>query len=237
MYALAVVALMAASPKAMELPTKSGLHKIEMKLAGDTARVSVWLPDGFDSKRPTPLVVSLHYGGQVTPFYGAGLLQQLMIDALGEPLEAIVVGPDAQPDDWSGPKNAAMLKALYAQLADAYTLDRRRILLTGYSRGGIGTWTVGAAKILPITGAIPISGAPPAEPSLAVPTHAVHSKADSLFSVEPTRAAVAVVNKRGVEAELTVIESPGHYDIVRFRAAVKRAGAWMQRRWDASDAK
>src|SRR5262249_58742161 len=69
-----------APPEPAELPRRApGVHEGTASLpGGGTLRYTLSVPEGYDSKRPVPLVVALHYGGDVTPFYGRGMIDGLV---------------------------------------------------------------------------------------------------------------------------------------------------------------
>ena len=90
-----------------------------------------------------PLVLCLHFGGPVSPWYGRGLLEQLVAPALAA-TGAVMVAPDYASNAWAdAPCAACALEAIELAVAD-FQADVTRVLLTGYSKGGIGTWTLGA---------------------------------------------------------------------------------------------
>ena len=67
---------------------------------GTGRRYTLIVPEGYTGKTPVPLVMSLHYGGEVTPFYGHALLESLIEPGLRE-LGAIMVGPDCVSRGWA----------------------------------------------------------------------------------------------------------------------------------------
>ena len=49
-----------------------GTH--ELFLPGTDRRYTLVIPEGYTGQESVPFILSLHYGGQVTPFYGRGLI-------------------------------------------------------------------------------------------------------------------------------------------------------------------
>ena len=76
--------------------TTPGYHELTLPDAG--RRYTLVIPAGYTGQEAVPLVVSLHYGGGGTPFYGRGLLESLIEPALRE-LGAILVAPDSAAGD------------------------------------------------------------------------------------------------------------------------------------------
>ena len=55
-----------------------GLHQEEHTLGDGTAfRFTISVPKGYSKRKKAPLVLALHYGGEVEPFYGRGLIEGL----------------------------------------------------------------------------------------------------------------------------------------------------------------
>ena len=134
-----------------------GIH--QQLLPPDNLRFSVAIPDGYESGRPVPLVLALHYGGTVTPFYGMGLLQGLVEPALRQ-LGAIIAAPDNVANGWSNPRSEANVLALLDAIQEDYSIDPGKTLLLGYSMGGMGTWYLAARHPERFKAAIPIAGRP-----------------------------------------------------------------------------
>ena len=67
--------------------TDPGIY--QLTLPDSERRYTLAIPDGYTGQEPTPLIVSLHYGGRVTPFYGRGLVEFL---AAGQLIQHLEVG-------------------------------------------------------------------------------------------------------------------------------------------------
>ena len=79
-------------------------------------------------------------------------------------LNAIIVAPDCPTRSWSDPAAEQAVMALLQNVMKEYAVDRRRILVTGFSLGGRGTWFMSSRHADLFTGAIPIAGASGDEP-------------------------------------------------------------------------
>ena len=107
-----------------------------------------------------PLILALHYGGHGAPYYGKDILTGLVEPALRE-VEAIIVAPDCTGDDWTDAQSEEDVIALLDHVQGAYNIDPQRILVTGYSMGGIGTWHLAARHQDRFTAALVMAGVPP----------------------------------------------------------------------------
>lgn len=101
------------------------------------------IPDDLDRDRPAPLYVWLHgRGDKITNLH---FLHQRM-SSVGRiaPADAIVVHPFGR--QCVGYKSAGEIDVLEAveDVCAHYQIDRRRIVLMGFSMGGAGCWHVGA---------------------------------------------------------------------------------------------
>ena len=89
--------------------------------------------------------------------------------------------------------------ALIEQVASRYVVDRDRILVTGFSLGGGGTWFFATRHADLFAGAIPMAG-PIREISMdglgSMPVHIVHSRDDEVVPFEPAAEAAAQLEAR-----------------------------------------
>lgn len=208
-----------------------GLHQRTLGLpGGQTLRYTLAIPDDYRSDRPAPLIVALHFGGQVTPFYGRGMLEVLVLPALAE-LGAIVVAPDALDRGWDDDLDEGAVLALMDHLAGTLAIDRERVLCTGYSMGGAGTWFLAGRHPERFTAAIPIAGRPPAAAQVKIPVFAIHGRQDEVVPLGPTEALIGRMKAAGGDAELLVVDGPTHHQTDRFVEPLRAAVPWLRRIW------
>jgi predicted peptidase len=212
-------------------PTSAGIH--ELTLPGTERRYTLSIPRRYTGREPVPLIVSLHYGGQVTPFFGRGLLELLIEPALRE-LGAIVVAPDAAARGWANEQAEAHVLELVDHIVARYNIDTGKTLLTGYSMGGMGTWYLAPRHPERFRAAIPMAGRPQdSAESLewATPMYVIHSTADELIPLEPTQTLVAELRARNAPVELTVVDGITHYQMARFQPFLRAALPWIREAW------
>lgn len=140
------------------------------------------VPAGYNSRRPRPLVLALHPGGGRTPYYGLSFMHGIVSPALRD-LDAIIVAPDCPARAWSDPVAEKAVMALLQKVLQDYAIDRRRILVTGFSLGGRGTWFMSSRHADFFTAAIPIAGSSAEEPVDRlgrIPTYVIHSRQDEV---------------------------------------------------------
>jgi predicted peptidase len=151
-----------------------------------------------------------------------------------KPLDAIIVAPDCPTRTWTDSGSEQAVLALLQDVLRQYSIDRRRILVTGYSMGGRGTWFMAARHADLFTGAITIAGSPQGESldSLGrIPTFAIHSRTDEVVPIDPDRRTVAELERLGRPVAFEAVDGRGHFDVASYRAAFERAVKWVEERW------
>ena len=205
----------------------------EMTLPDAERPYTLIIPDGYTGEEPVPLIVSLHYGGRVTPFYGRGLLESLIEPVLRD-LGAILVGPDSAAGDWANPVAEEHVLELMDYIGGQYNIDPSKTLLTGYSMGGRGTWYLAARHPERFKAAIPIAGLPQRDSTTIdwqTPMYVIHSAADQVLPLEPNRQAVEQLRARGAAIDLIVVDDISHNNVPGFQPYLRAAIPWIQEAW------
>jgi dipeptidyl aminopeptidase/acylaminoacyl peptidase len=205
-----------------------------MAVASDrTLRYTLALPPAFSPDRRYPLVVALHYGGPVTPYYGKPFLVNLILPGLGG-LEALMVAPDCPSETWTEPRSEEAVLTLIRRVAEDYPVDPRRIVLTGFSLGAIGTWKLALEHPDMFSATIPISGMPPRGVVVgpaAPPFLVIHSLSDEIFPLGPLREFLTFCGERGLEVEFRPVPGLSHYGYDAFVPALREAVPWLEEIW------
>ena len=137
-----------------ENPTGPGFHLRTLKAEQGERKYTVYVPKGYDGSRifpvdPVPPRCGRARAGRDRA--GAGRARPGDLAPAGG-FPAIVVFPQAR-QTWAA--DSADSKAALAALADvmtAYATDPRRVVLTGLSMGGRGSWELAAAQPEPVRG-------------------------------------------------------------------------------------
>ncbi len=216
-----------------EEPLTRGFHRLEFAISeGVSLRCSLWMPP-LENGNAVPLVLALHYGGEVTPQLSMGFLHTLMVPGLKK-LGAVIVAPDCPGDGWTDEASERAVLAMLDYAIRNWPIDRRRIVVTGYSLGGIGTWFLAAHHPEIFSAAVPIAGRPVADGKLRMPVYAIHGRRDEVIDLEPTRQAIDILRAEGVNAQLVIIKGATHYETRRFAAPLKGAVEWLRDVWDTT---
>jgi predicted peptidase len=196
---------------------------------GEVLRYGLYLPD-LKPGETAPLVLALHYGGKVTPYYGLQFLQ-LLVGPAFEELGAVIVAPDCPGEGWTDPRSERAVLALLDHARDRRPIDPERTVVTGFSLGGIGAWHLARRHPARFRAAVPVAGIPTTAPGGDVPVYAIHGKLDEVIDVGPTREAIAELRERGVNAKLVIVRGLSHYQTARYAGALRRSIAWLRGVW------
>lgn len=190
--------------------------------AEGTHKYQVFIPAGYSAERPPPAILFLHGAGERGT---DGKKQTLIglgpyIKAWGPRFPFLAVFPQAEDTDgrlltpWTAgqPDGERALKILDAAVKD-YRIDPRRVALVGWSMGGYGAWSLGAAYPERWSAVVPISGGgDPAQVTRLkdVPVWAFHGARDALVPVSESRTLVEALQSAGGKVNFTEFPRGGH---------------------------
>ncbi|MBN2430644.1 MAG: dienelactone hydrolase family protein [Acidobacteria bacterium] len=230
--------LTVAVPAKVPVKEKPGIYTLLLeRVEGPSLPVTLSVPEGYSPDRPAPLVVALHYRGPVTPFFGGGMLRELVEPGLRS-LNAVMVAPDCPTDRWNDPVSEAAVLELITDVRAAYAVDSEKIILTGYSLGGIGTWYLAARHPGLFCAAIPMASgtnAATVQQIRDIPLYVIHSTADKLLTIHKIRGFVEELRRRGVSVEFREVPGVDHFDVTAFVEPLRDAGGWLRRRWEREE--
>ena len=191
------------------------------------------VPADYVPGKPTPLILALHPGGERPPYYGEMFLRQVAAPALND-LHAVMVAPDCPTRTWAEEGADRAVMALLDKILSDYTIDRKRVLITGFSMGGGGTWFMAARHPDFFTAAIPIAGPlrdQKVEQLGTIPTFVIHSRDDQLVPFGPSEAAVKTLQGMGRPVAFEPLTGVGHYQMGGYISTLRQAGQWVVDRW------
>jgi poly(3-hydroxybutyrate) depolymerase len=227
---LAVVAVGISSPFATELPPP-GVYEKELLLeSGEILPYSLSVPK-LNDEESAPLVLALHYGGEVTPYYGMHFMKLFALPAFRR-LNAVIIAPDCPGRGWTDSKSETALMELLDHALGEWPVDPDRVVVTGFSMGGIGAWFMAASHPKRFAAAIPVAGHPVGDPDPSVAVCAVHSRQDTIVELEPAERAIEALREQGGLAELVLVSGPTHYQTPRFVEPTMKAVLWLERIWN-----
>lgn len=187
-----------------------GIHAHEVGPASAPLRFVLAVPDSLPA-HDVPLVLALHWYTPLADDPAGDYLRGFAEPALRE-MGAIIIAPEAQYARWTGEEVARTLKSLVTSALEAWPVDGDRVVVTGYSMGGIGAWYLVSLYPALFSATIPVAGEPTGVLEPQVPLLVIHGENDQMFDLAVTRQAVAELVRRGGNARLVVAEGLRHQD-------------------------
>lgn len=188
-----------------------------------SSELGYWLytPAGETQER-LALIVYLHGGSgkgsdlqRITD--ADGFPQYLQTGKLGD-VRAYVVCPQC-PENARGWQEAAQqVFALIDAVCAKYPIDTSRIILTGHSMGGTGTWALAALApqrfscIVPMSGSVTLTRRNQ-EALAKLPIWAFAAADDQVVDPASSADCISRLQAAGAQARLTVFEGAGHRDV------------------------
>ncbi len=182
---------------------------------GSRGGYSLYVPEDYAPDRAWPLVMALHGGSG----NGRAFLWTWLRDARSK--GAILIAPTAVGATWalSGPDpDTPNLARILDDVRGRWTVDPRRLLLTGMSDGGTFAYVSGLEAVSPFTHLAPIAAA--FHPLLAqmadpgrvhgLPIHITHGALDWMFGVDLARQAQAALAAAGARVTYRELDDLSH---------------------------
>jgi predicted peptidase len=194
---------------------------------------AISVPDDLREGVALPLVLALHPGGERMRYYGSVFARMVVAPALGE-LNAIIVAPDCPTKSWTDPGADRAVMALLDKMMKEHTIDRKRVLVVGFSMGGRGTWFMAAHHADLFTAAIPMAaslGDESVEGLGLIPTYIIHSKGDQVVPFAPAERNARALEQLGRAVKFEALPDLTHFDMRGYVPALRRAVDWIAERW------
>lgn len=217
-------------------------------MLGDGGRLRYAFAPAASPGSAAPLVLGLHYGwpGEMPPRHARDFLRVFLEPTFaGHGVQ--IAAPYCPEASWHHPRSERAVLELLDHLVANPAVDPARVVLAGYSLGGMGTWYLGARYPDRFAGGMAVAAAPVLyraddeagsgleaflEQSArgvtawhqglrSFPLWVVHSRADELIPHAPVEKAVASVRRRGADVRFVTLDDVGHYDSRQYVAALR----------------
>jgi predicted peptidase len=202
--------------------------KVYTDPAGKKLPYRLLLPDNYDKSKKYPLVLFLHGAGERGDDNEKQLVHGVPEFAKEENRKkypCILIAPQCPTGlkwgDWTlkepFSKTPTEPNRLALELVDAiqkeYSVDPKRIYVTGLSMGGFGTWDLISRHPEKFAAAVPICGGgdpKQAEKIATIPIWVFHGAKDGAVKVERSRDMVEALKKAGGSPKYTEYPKEGH---------------------------
>jgi predicted peptidase len=232
--AMIVLLLLVVLPFLLGAPRVSKDQRlIQGMLPPGNRRYTLVKPKEMPAGQELPLVIALHFGGHGMPFYGELFLEDFIEPALKE-LGAIMVAPDCPSKDWTQPKSEQIVLDLLDWAVDQFPVDPNRIILAGFSMGGVGVWHLIKRFPTRFSSALIMAAKPPEgseELAWDGSIYVLHGRDDELFPLVDANRIVVALEERGINLRYRILETTTHYETHKYRAPLSESVPWIQKHW------
>ena len=223
---------------------------------GSGLRYAIAVPDGYDASAEAPLILALHFGwGQALPPNYSAVFMEILVEPALRELGAIIVAPNCPARSWIDPTSEEAVLALLEHVQGEYRIDADRIVITGFSLGGMGTWYFASRHAEMFSAAIPMASRPMIadgsgpdraavqrfeeegsvewpEGLVSLPMYVLHSRDDELIPIGPVERASAELEALGASIEFVAIDAGiGHHETPSYVPYLARAVPWLKEVW------
>jgi predicted peptidase len=188
----------------------------EVKNGTGSHKYSVFVPRDYNPSRTYPAIVFLHgigeagSDGKKSTTVGIGPA----IAKRNGDFPFIVLFPQAGWN-WTTKEAGQLVLDTIDDASRAYSIDRDRVLLTGMSSGGKGTWVLGARYPQTFAALVPMGGYAAYDTVATLvksrmPIWALHNSGDFIVPVGGTRGMIKKLKEEGGNPRYTEFSAAGH---------------------------
>lgn len=219
---------------------KPGINDVtlESNTDGTFWHFRVIVPEGASPTNKLPLVISLHGGANdATP--QSHLSTACLVVPGFEEMDAYIISPNSNGSVWYSQKNSIQVEALVDLASTSFYIDTKKVVVTGYSDGGNGSWFF--AQFYPdlFSASIPMASSYDTANSsgnvnpLSIPLYVIHGSEDELFPIERTKGYVDESIEAGSDIQFMTAEGLIHLEPCNYVPYLKDAVAWLETEvWD-----
>lgn len=202
-------------------PGQQFVEKVYQDAAGPH-KYTVFVPTGYSANRKYPVILYLHGAGErgtdgrKPTLVGLGPYAK----AWGNKFPFVVVFPQVEDTRsrlltaWqAGTPDAERALKILDEVLKTYSVDPRRVALVGWSMGGYGAWSLGAAYPERWSAVMPLSGGGNPETVAGlktVPVWAFHGARDQLVPVSESQRMVQALKDAGGNVSYDELPEAGH---------------------------
>ncbi len=204
-----------------------GYHNINLNATdGFTRQLCIWVPAAADS-HDVPLVLALHWAANQSLFRSEPYLRYFVQPSL-EQLNAIIIAPDLPADNWLESRTEDYVISLLTIIKEVWPVDPQRIIVTGYSLGGIGTWHFADKYPELFCAAIPVASQPVGFLTGKVPHYIIQGKRDESFGYADVQTAYNVMKSKKRNVRLKLVDL-SHSQTSAYIIHVQESIEWINR--------
>jgi predicted peptidase len=195
-------------------PINTGFLTRTVTVDGAPHQFAVFLPYSYSTEMLWPTIVFLHGIGETGSDAKKNLSVGLapIIAEYPSTFPFVVIFPQS-PGDWTGADRERLVLACLDDCQHEFAIDPQRIILTGLSTGGYGTWHIGAQHPNRFAALVPLCAYASFEdvPKLThIPIWAFHNSGDPFVWSSGSKQMVQRINAASGQAKYTQYGAIGH---------------------------
>jgi len=187
----------------------------------------------FSENTKVPLVIALSGDGP-----GRGEYIQYL-DCLAAPgldeLGGIIFAPDNRTENSWDYDNATLVMSVINYALDNWPIDKNKIIVTGHSNGGYGTWYFGTHYPQVFSAAIPIASRMDYldntfidNKKIDTPFYVIHSTNDELFDINDVSNKIEKLVSLGSDIHFEKIDHLAHSSVCAYSDDLKNSITWLE---------
>lgn len=197
-----------------DFPVNRGFLQTQITVNGEDRTVWVFIPRDYNPRVPAPAILFLHglfeagNGGHKVLKAGLGPVVADYADVW----PFITIFPQS-PGKWEGEEAARLAIGALDFAQQQWNIDRDRVILAGFSYGGLGTWEIGARYSDRFAALVPVSGhsaLDSVDRLTNIPIWAFAFTGDPWVRSSNSMQMCMALQSRGAPVRLTEFEGAGH---------------------------
>ena len=216
------------------LDIQVGTNDLELE---STAEGVFWkfrliVPEGASSSNKKPLVLRLHGAAQANSAT-AHQTTECLVEPAFEGKDVYILSPNSNGELWESQFNQVQIQALMYLTTSGLDVDVNRVIVTGYSDGGNGSWFYSQYFPGYFNAAIPMATSYHNESNngsvskIDIPLYVIHGQNDELFPLATTQGFVDEYIDAGTDITFVVAPGKVHNEPCTYVDELKDAVDWL----------
>jgi len=193
----------------------------------------VIVPEGASPSNKMPLVMSLHGGALDSTSESHKSTSCLVVPGF-EALDAYIISPNSNRSVWYGSRNSIQVEALVDLALTNFHIDENKVVVTGYSDGGNGSWYFAQfysdlfSASIPMASSYNTANTAGVVNAIGIPLYVIHGSEDELFPLERTEGYVNESIAAGSNIQFVVAEGLIHIAPCDYVPYLQEAVTWLE---------
>ena len=170
-----------------------------------------------------PLIIGLHWLGE----HEGEQYLRCLADPGFRKLNAIIFTPDAGEYYFWDENNYSLILTLIEYAKKYWPIDSNKIVVSGYSNGGIASWFFGTNYPQMFSATIPVASSYDYNKKLKIPFFVIHGDRDNTFPLSEMQDLVTSLKNKGSDIQLFIMEGYDHDSGCDYDYSLTQASNWL----------